>query len=445
MGVGRNTVVGMAVDVVVFALGIVVSIVLTRSLGPEQRGVYVVLFTTNVLVAALSNLGVSSGLSTMLARGRLTMGRANGASLFLALVLGAAALAVVLLLFPALAEGPFRGVTLDQMIVALLLVPTTIFQVYWNYMMMGTNRVLTLNKVSLATNLVNAALMVLAVGVLGLGIQGFLAAWAVSALFGIATMIVIAARIARPEILPDRASVKALMSFGLRGHGAQVAHHLYMRFDVYALNVFVGNTAVGFYSLSTSLAEKLWVPLNAVHAASAGRVAELPYEEAGPLAAKVSRSAVLLMLGLAVPLAIVSPWLIPFMYGPEFGESVLPLVILLGGTVAFGVMIVLNNYIIGQMERPGLLSITAWVQLLVSLPLYIVLISVAGIVGAAVASTATYIIAMAITVTIFSRHSGISPAQAIVPRASDFADYVRVLRPLLRRVPLLRRYAGHSS
>jgi O-antigen/teichoic acid export membrane protein len=435
----------MAVDAVVFVLGIIVSIVLTRSLGPEQRGVYVVLFTTNVLVAALANFGVTGGLSTMLARGRLSLARASGSALFLAVALGGIFILVVVLLFPMLSGGAFRGVTLDQMIVALLLVPSTIFQAYWNYMMMGSGRVLLLNKVSLAMNVINAVLMVLAVGVLGLGIPGFLAAWTASSVFGLVTMFVVAARIERPELPPHLGSVRALLGFGLRGHGAQVAHHLYLRLDVYALNLFVGNTAVGFYSLSTSLAEKLWVPLNAVHAASAGRVAELPHEEAGPLAAKVSRSAVLLMLAMAVPLALVSPWLIPFLYGAEFSESVLPLVILLGGTVAFGVMIVLNNYIIGQMERPGLLSITAWAQLLVSVPLYVVLISVAGILGAAIASTATYVFAMLVTVVIFSRHSGISPFSALVPRASDFTDYMRVLRPMLRRVPLLGRYARHSS
>ena len=169
----------MAVDATVFVLGIVVSIVLTRSLGPEQRGVYVVLFTTNLLVAALSNFSVNNSLSTMLARGKLTLARASGAALFIAVALGGAAIAVVLLLFPALAGGPFRGLTLDQMIVALLLVPSTIYQAYWNHIMMGTGRVLLLNKVNLVTNVTNAVLMVLAVGVLVL----------VSVLVGVAVLV----------------------------------------------------------------------------------------------------------------------------------------------------------------------------------------------------------------------------------------------------------------
>src|SRR6266566_4533672 len=74
MGIGRNTIYGMAIDAVIFGLGIAVSIVLTRSLGPEQRGVYVLLVTTNVLLSNLVHLGVATALSTMLVRGRYRLG-----------------------------------------------------------------------------------------------------------------------------------------------------------------------------------------------------------------------------------------------------------------------------------------------------------------------------------------------------------------------------------
>ena len=67
----------MAIDAVIFGLGIAVSIVLTRSLGPQQRGVYVLLITTNVLLSNLVHLGVASALSTMLVRGRYRLGEVN--------------------------------------------------------------------------------------------------------------------------------------------------------------------------------------------------------------------------------------------------------------------------------------------------------------------------------------------------------------------------------
>src|SRR5205823_4317477 len=110
MGIGKNTLIGMAVDASVFVLGIAVSIVLTRSLGPEQRGVYVLLFTTNVLLSGLAHLSLASAFSTLLARGRYTLGEASSIALLVALAMGALCLVGVVLAFPFLADSIFRGV-----------------------------------------------------------------------------------------------------------------------------------------------------------------------------------------------------------------------------------------------------------------------------------------------------------------------------------------------
>lgn len=435
----------MAIDGTIFALGIIVSIVLTRSLGPEQRGVYVLLVTTNVLLSNLAHLGMSTAFSTMLARGRYKLGEVNVVALLVTLAMGAICLLGTALLYPLLADNVFSGVPFGFLLVALALIPTTIYQIYWVGMMIGTGQVFLLNKVNLAVNIANALLMILAVGVLRLGIEGFLIAWVTSAVGGFVATLWLVARMDRQVWPPSRKTASNLLGFGLRSHGAQVAHQLFLRFDVYAVNVMVGSAGVGFYSLSTSLAEKLWLPLNALHASSMGKIAQLPRGEAALLTAKVTRTAILLMASVAVPFGLISPWLIPFLYGDDFAASVLPLIILLGGTLGFAVMMVVDNYILGQMERPGLLSMLAWVQLGISIPLYIGLIALQGIVGAAIASTLTYLIAMATTLYIFQRDSGLPISQVLVPRRSDFADYARVIAPMLSKIPGLNRLARRPS
>jgi O-antigen/teichoic acid export membrane protein len=444
-GIGRNTIFGMAIDGAIFALGIIVSIVLTRSLGPEQRGVYVLLVTTNVLLSNLAHLGMSTAFSTMLARGRYRLGEVNVVALVVTLAMGAVCLVGVGMVFPLIAGSVFRDVPFGFLLVALALIPTTIYQIYWAGMMIGTERVFLLNKVNLGVNIANALLMILTVGVLRLGIQGFLIAWVTSAVGGFAVTLWVATRLDKPLWPPNRETATNLLGFGLRSYGAQVAHQLFLRFDIYTVNVMIGSAGVGFYSLSTSLAEKLWLPLNAIHASSMGKIAQLPRGEAALLTAKVTRTAVLLMLSVAVPFGLVSPWLIPLLYGVEFGASVLPLILLLGGTLGFAVMMVVDSYILGQMERPGLLSMLAWVQLGISIPLYIGLIAWQGIVGAAVASTLTYLIAMATTLYVFQHDSGLPVSQVLVPRRSDFADYARVIAPMLSKIPGLNRLARKPS
>src|SRR5438874_2383510 len=126
MGIGRNTIFGMAIDAVIFGLGIAVSIVLTRSLGPQRRGVYVLL-------------------STMLARGRYRLGEVNVVALLIAIAMGVLCLIGVGLLFPLVADNIFHSVPYGFLLVALVLIPTTIYQIYWSSMMIGTHRVFLLN------------------------------------------------------------------------------------------------------------------------------------------------------------------------------------------------------------------------------------------------------------------------------------------------------------
>src|SRR5205823_10418983 len=99
----------------------------------------------------------------------------NAVALILAVSLGLAALVLMSLAFPLLQSNVFQGIPSEYLLVALLLLPVSIYQLYWNAMMIGLNRVLLLNKLNLGLNLSNTLLMTLAVGVFHLGIPGFLA------------------------------------------------------------------------------------------------------------------------------------------------------------------------------------------------------------------------------------------------------------------------------
>jgi O-antigen/teichoic acid export membrane protein len=443
-GIGQNTAIGLVTNILVFGLGIIISIVLTRSLGPEQRGVYALLVTTNLLLASLANLSMAAPFSTLLARGRYMLGEVHAAAITLSLVMGAVSFLLATLLYSSLADSVFRQVPYSFLLVALLLVPITIYQVYWNAMMMGLNRLILMNKLNIAANSVNTILMLLIVGVAQLGIRGFLIAWTVSQVIGALISLIVAVRI-EPIMWPPRSSaLRDMLGFGIRVHGASIAHQLFLRFDVYMVNVLVGTTAVGFYSLATSLAEKLWVLPNAIAPSSISTIARLPRQESALITAKVTRAAVMLMLIAAVPFAIVSPWLVPFLYGADFSTSVPPLVILLFGTPAFAAMLVLNNYVLGQMERPGILSIITWLELGISIPLYVIFILWGGIVGAAIASTVTYLIGMLGTTYVFIHDSKLPLHLVLIPRVSDFQDYTRVVRQVLNRLPVLNRYARLS-
>jgi Na+-driven multidrug efflux pump len=81
----------------------------------------------------------------------------------------------------------------------------------------------------------------------------------------------------------------------------------------------------------------------------------------------------------------------------------------------------------------------------VSVPLYLGLILLQGITGAAIASTLTYLLAMACTIYVFMRDSRLPLRQILIPGRSDFHDYIRVLKSVLHRLPVLRRFVERPS
>ena len=232
MSIGKNTAIGMATDVAVVGLGVLVSIVLTRSLGSELRGVYVLLTTTNFIVASFAHLSIGIACSTFLARGRLKLGEVNTVAALIAAVMGALSVLVVSLAFFLLYDILFRGIKFEYLLIALLLIPASIYQAYWNSMMVGLGRIVLLNKLNLGINISNALLMILFVGILfPANVLTALLVWSFSAFIGALCSAMLATRIEPFSWPPKRETFREMLGFGLRGHGANIAQQLFLRLD----------------------------------------------------------------------------------------------------------------------------------------------------------------------------------------------------------------------
>lgn len=428
MSVGRSSAVGVGTSTAVFALGIGVTVVLTRSLGAEGRGVYFLLVATNALLAEVAKLGVGTAAETLLARGRFSLREVHAVAVSAALAGGAVVAVAASAAYPLLRDNVFSNVPYRYVLVSLLLVAAAVYHGHWNAIMAGLGRVVLLNEVMLALSFVNAALVLLAVGVLDFGIPGFLVAWTATYVAGAAVMGAIAARLGAVSFLPDRAVAAAVLGFGLRVHWGAIAQQGLLRFDVYAVNVLASTQAVGRYSLARTLAERLWTPATAVTASTVASVAGHPPRESALLTARVLRTSLLLMAAAAIPTAAAAPWLVPAVFGRAFATASTPLAILLGGAVLFGGVLVLQNYVVAQLQRPGLLALVLWGQLVLVAPLAVLLIGRWGIVGGAVASTCGYAATFAVVVFLFTRESGIRLREALIPTRADLRTVLGALR-----------------
>ena len=183
------------------------------------------------------------------------------------------------------------------------------------------------------------------------------------------------------------------MSFGLRANLGNILQLFNYRADLFVLNAVVSQGEVGRYAVATSVTALGQLMPRALASVVMPRVAALDAtEERGALdmvLVKSVRHAVLIALVMSVVLAL-ALLLVPAVYGPEFeGAVVLGLLLIPGvGFVAVGG--VLSSTIVGK-GKPQYSLYNVLMVTPLTLALYASLIPALGAVGAALASSVSYI------------------------------------------------------
>ena len=135
----------------------------------------------------------------------------------------------------------------------------------------------------------------------------------------------------------------------------------------------------------------------------------------------------------AIALALLATQAIPWLYGEPFRPSVSALLWLLPGIVIFSIANVLAAYIAG-IGKPRLNLYVSGVSLIITVTLDLLLIPRLNIVGAAIASTASYSVAAFLLVFFFIRETGVSLREVLLPSSEDLGLAVQLAEPVLKRL-----------
>jgi O-antigen/teichoic acid export membrane protein len=254
--------------------------------------------------------------------------------------------------------------------------------------------------------------------------MGAMLAYLCSNLFGVLLLaILILKKVGKParwNLLLSFVYVRQIMDYSIKSHISNAITYLNYRVDNFLLNLMAGASSVGLYSISVGLSERLWIPSNAISAVIFPRIASLEdgdirREEITPLTA---RFVLWLSIILALIAAPVLAWLIPILYSMEYAGSVLPLLVLLPGTIAFNVGRILSNDIAGR-GKPELNMIISAVALVINIMANLLLIPKFSASGAALASTISYTGLAIIVLLTYCHLSKVQWSKVLIPQKSD--------------------------
>jgi len=412
-----------------YLLGMLTSILVARTLGSYERGVWAVALLVSGLLSLLSELGLGLAvfsLSRQQPESRSAI-RSQGALLSLGAGALASSLGGLLVRWGAL---PFvGGVPGDVLGLALVSVALT--------NLLGVMRQALLEDGDLlgsaASQLFQAAALFVFLAVLalvGATTRGAVALFLGSLLAALAFTVV---RLGRRRLLSlawDPALFFPLLRTGFLAHLSTLALFLTFRFDLLLVNQFKGPRAAGLYSVSLSLSEILRGLPEVGQMIVLARSSSIDILK---VVRETTRLAVIATVLAGSAASVLAWWAIPLVFGRDFAGAVVPFVVLVPGVVSLAVSYCISPILIleGRLRVAAGASI---VSLLVMVALDLLLIPDLGLVGAALASTVAYSVLTVIQLRWIRKHQPLRLGEL----CPDTTDLLRLLSALLERARRLR-------
>jgi O-antigen/teichoic acid export membrane protein len=399
-----------------------IAIFSARFLGPTNKGVFSVLVLIFMMVVTLGRCGLGNAVIYFGGRRPPMAVIYNGF-----LLIGAIGVISALLALPAVflfRHNFLRDIPLAGLIWMIAMIPVLYFIDYFAACFVAAAQMGRRNLLVLLQPVCQLILLILMVAVLRTGLAGALFSLSVALGLGVGWSIYMLKReIAGTLPKADAPLMKELLRFGLKSHLGGVMEVMNYRADFFLVNLFLGPAAVGFYSVAVNLAEIIWRFPEAVVLILIPKVTRMAAAEARAFTPRICRLILLPILLICLVLLFLGRFVILLFFGSSFLPAVYPFFFLLPGFIAFAIWKVLAGDLVAQ-GHPLIYSSTSAMAFAAMVLLDLWLIPAWGIAGAAVASSAAYLLASMLIIMMYRKVTGTRLADLLLPKKND----IRLLR-----------------
>jgi O-antigen/teichoic acid export membrane protein len=382
-------------------------VLLAHLLGPQGFGQYAVAILLPGVLAVVLNPGLRAASVYALGRGASVRVIVRW-NLRLGGPIVACGLALSVIILAGASDRLFPGVPSQ-----LLWIGSCGFPTYWFYnsmtgVLQGKQDFRRYNLAMLMNPAATLVAVVLLVWAAGLGASGAVAAWVSGQTCGLLSTAWFVRRHYAAESgdpTPDSHERPDLI-YGLKTHLAHILAFVNYRIDIFLVNFFLGPAGAGIYAAAVRVAEQLWLISGATAVVLFPRLAglHLAEETRRQVTPLIARWVTLVVLGMALVLAFTMDWLVPLVFGPEYGDTAAVLLWLLPGSVVYGSVMVLSPDLSAR-GRPDPNAWAAGVSLAFNVVGNLLLIPHYGVIGAAAATTLAYVAAGLLTTLFYTRLS----------------------------------------
>ncbi|MFH1776621.1 MAG: oligosaccharide flippase family protein [Candidatus Omnitrophota bacterium] len=434
MSISKNSSFVFASQCVIFFTSILAGIVVTRTLGPTNRGIYFLVLTINAFIINIANVGIRFTNTYMLSKGKYNINEVNSNSILIAGLISAIAFIGYFLSGGFINARFLKEIRPLYIILSISLIPFALYSNYWRGIMAGLNKFFLISVMDVSIAIIGLFLSIAVV--LKWGLNGVIWLWFITSIVIFLLELFLINKIERIKLKFSWKCFKESISFGFVGHLGNIAYHIYSRIDVFIVNFFLGVTGVGFYSLASTIAEKVVFVPGVITTVSNPRLGSSSQKEANELSGRLFRHTLLAASFTALCILIIAPWGIPLLYGKDFLPSVKPLLILLAGMVFMPVSSSISSFFIFHKGEPKVPAMVSWISLFINIPLCVILTTKYGFKGTAGAIALTYLLQFLILASLFLRVSKMRISDAFIAGRDDIKAYALLITENIKKAKL---------
>jgi len=420
----KNTLITFVTRVLTAVFGIIITIIIARTLGPKGQGIYslAMLLPTTLLLFVIFGLNVSS--IFYIGKKKYSPKEVFGQNILFSFFLGIFTILIGLLIIFFFSDKFFPGVERIYLFLSIFLIPFAIFFDFVISILLGIQKIKKYNFFYFFQSFI--FLFLVAILILGFkfGITVTILAQIFSfALVGIFLFFITKKEVGGLLLKFNKNYFKDAFNYGFKNYLGEIFGFLHYRVDLFLVNFFINPIAVGFYYVAVKLAESIIFISQSAATVLLPRVASendsKRLKEFTPL---VCRNVLFITFFIALLLFIFSSGIIKLFYSEEFLDSVRPFQILLMATLFIAGWKILGTDVSAR-GKPILKTYTSGLSVILNIILNILWIPKYGIVGAAWASLISYFVMFIIMLFIYNKISKNNFWDVVFIRKSDMKFY----------------------
>jgi len=375
---------------------LITSVIVTRFLGADSKGIYVFMAMIGAVILPIMLLGIGNGIQYYISKGVYQVKEAAISTYLAGLVTSIAVGAFIFFLWQNSLFGETgNSATIDILLCFLISLPFDSITYTSRFLLTGDSQFLLLNKLSI----VNVVLSTIILGILVFSLSDKLFAAAiglnsVKIIIALTTLGIVIKKY-QPVFGVNTKYLREIYDYGLKSWLGNIAGRANDSLDQLIIGAFVSPGNLGIYSVAYSVVNLLLIPSNAVSPVlfnEIGRANDL--KKSAQLSAKVHKALFILVALMGIFLCACGYWLIMLMYGKEFIDAYIPMLILIPGMLFYAVSRRVLQKFLAANGYPLKTSTVQIVGAISGVGMYILLIPKYTIIGAAIGSTIAYLVSM---------------------------------------------------